>query len=93
MRIDNTYLTNLKVAKNPSPAEATRHAEGKPKPLDDNSKHIPSPELLKYIGLLQQETQVRKNLVKLVALRLKRGDYLTPEAAQKTAEAILQSRE
>jgi len=96
MRIDNPYLKNLEVHQQATAARTARSTEGRPTGAtpgsqEDQSAHIPSPELQQYAALLKQEPEVRDDRLRAVAQRLQQGYYATPQSAQQTAAAILKS--
>ncbi len=98
MRIDNTYLKNLEVPSNSTASGAARSAETRSSgetanSLQSPSQHVPSPELLRYLGRLQETPEVRSEELARVAARLQQGHYTTGEAAQQTADAILKAAE
>lgn len=85
-------------AKSSQAAGVNRAAENRPSLsvqdiFNPPGRHIPSPELLKYHGLLLDTPEVRNDRVKEVAAKLKQGYYSTPEAANQTADAILRAAE
>ena len=98
MRIDNTYLKNLEVPSNATASGTARSAETRQNGETTNSlqaasQHVPSPELLHYLGQLQDTPEVRSEEIARVASRLHQGHYATAQAAQHTAEAILKAAE
>ncbi len=99
MRIDNTYLQNAEVPQQTKAGRAARSTAahqaadtadtaGRP---NDQSEHVPSPELQHYAALVQQEPEVRDDRLQAVAQRLRQGYYSTPASAQQTAAAILKA--
>ncbi len=98
MRIDNTYLKNLEVPSHATASGTARSAETRQNgetanPLQATSQHVPSPELLHYLGQLQETPEVRPEEIARVGSQLHQGHYATAEAAQQTAEAILKAAE
>lgn len=96
MRIDNPYLNNLEAHQQATSARTTRSTESRStgestSSLEDQSAHIPSPELQQYAALLKQEPEIRDDRLRAVAQRLQQGYYATPQSAQQTAAAILKS--
>lgn len=96
MRIDNIYLKNLEVPSRAVSSGAAGSAESRQSSTTANSlqaasEHVPSPELLRYLGRLDETPEVRQQHLARVASRLRQGYYSTPEAAQQTAEAILKA--
>lgn len=95
MQINNYYLAHLAV----SPAEAQVAAETTSKdsaaanPLAGPSTHILSPELLRLIGLVQAQPEVRPEAVAQARTSLAQGVYATAASAEKTAHAILNAVE
>lgn len=51
--------------------------------------YTPSAEWSRLIGLIQNEAEVRADRVLDVSQRLQSGAYLSPDSAEKTANAIL----
>ena len=54
------------------------------------SEHTAAPELLRLTAQLRDLPEVRGDRIKEVMQRLADGEYLTKEAARKTAHAILE---
>lgn len=97
MQVNNNYISNPNIGKSgqmPNTNEAARRAEAvAPSSLLESSTHTPSPELMQFLSIARQTPQVRQKVLQQVAQRLADGDYLTPEAAEKTADAILNALE
>lgn len=55
------------------------------------SGHIAASEIVRLTDALQRIPEVREEKVAEVAARLAAGNYVTPESAEKTASAILES--
>jgi hypothetical protein len=53
------------------------------------SAYTPSAELTKLVGLVQQQSAVRPDVVIAARQRLQQGDYNTSAAAAQTATAML----
>jgi hypothetical protein len=95
MRIDNSYLSPLVTGEARTTA-ATGDATqtGKPAPAETTaSTHVPSPELARLRDLLASEPDSRVEVLAQVANRLASGYYSTPDAALRTADAMLTSAE
>ena len=95
MHIDKSYLTNRTVGQ---PEEATAPADAPrrgavPVPPPEASLHVPSAELVALVARVVQEPEVRPEVLQRVAQRLASGYYLTRDAAERTAEAFLDSEE
>ena len=96
MHIDNTFLRNLEVPQQ-APAGQAARSTGAPQAADisgsanDQSEHIPSPELQQYAARLPQEPEVRDDRLQAVAQRLRQGYYSTASSARQTAAAILKA--
>jgi len=58
---------------------------------EDGSSHVPSAELKSLLKDLRDIPEVRPEKLADAAAKIASGYYLTPEAASKTAEAILRS--
>jgi len=95
MRITNSYLSKPQVdplGGSAAPQPVTRRAEDAAA-LDENSRHIPSPELLHLLDQVRKQPAVRSEILQRIAKRLAEGHYLTWTAAEETAEAILRAYE
>jgi len=53
--------------------------------------YTPEPALARVVALVQKHPEVRAEVVLKIEKRLAAGDYLTAEAAEQTAVAILMS--
>jgi hypothetical protein len=69
-------------------ADTSRRAETQGPSASDASLHVPSPELVDLLSRVKETPQVRQEVLQRVARRLASGYYSTPDAAEKTAEAI-----
>ena len=54
--------------------------------------YTPDPALARVVALVQKHAEVRAEVVLKIEKRLAAGDYLTQEAAEQTAVAILHSK-
>ncbi len=55
--------------------------------------YTPSPELAQFLARVQQQPEVRTDLLTEVARRIDQGFYATPASATQTAEALLNAIE
>jgi hypothetical protein len=53
--------------------------------------HTPAPEIAALVNQLRQIPELREEVVREVAQRLACGDYSTPEALNRTVQAMLDS--
>lgn len=95
MRINNLYVGTIVVG---TTREIQEREQPRPETADqptaaEASFHTPSPELMSWQSLASQEPEVRGDVVDRVAALLVSGAFLTPECAQRTAQALLRSRE
>lgn len=94
MRIDNSLIVGLKVRQSQEPKGETgsvrRSGEGS-SGLDEASTYTSAPELVQLLELVHQTPDVRQELLRRVAERVANGDYLTSQAAQETAEAMIRA--
>jgi hypothetical protein len=74
-----------------TPAAVTAQPAGVESAAPDSDSYTPSAEFARLIGLAKQEPAVREDRVREVMLRLQSGEYLTPQGAASTADAILNS--
>ena len=95
MRIHNTFIgqiaepsTELQTARGAPPQRETAATQA-----DQPGEHVPAPEVQHLAALAAQEPEVRENKVNEAAQRLANGDYLTPDAALRTADALLAAPE
>lgn len=79
-----------------TPASATpatsRESEAAPPPASD-TVYTPSAEWMRLLNQLSLQPDVRPDRVEAALARLQRGDYLSPESAAKTAEAMLNAQD
>jgi len=54
-----------------------------------SAQHFAAPEIVELTDQLRELPDVRKKVVARVAEQLQRGNYLTREAAERTAERLL----
>ena len=94
MRINNVHLNGLVVGqvREPEDRDVIRPEAADAASLE-TSQHTPSPELTRLVTLAQEEPEVRPEAVERATARLGAGDYLTPESALATAQALLQAQE
>ena len=93
MKINNHNISNPSLQPK-DPVTESNPAGGSvstKKILENLDLYIPSPEWLRIQDALNQQPQVRSDRVALAGERLKSGYYLTPDSAQKTAEAMQKS--
>jgi hypothetical protein len=86
--VSQTSLTPAQQAAGASPAARDAQPEGA---TQSNDGYTPSAEWLRLVDLVKQTPDVRDNRVREVAQRLQNGDYLSPEGAARTADAMLHS--
>ncbi|MCC6419038.1 MAG: hypothetical protein IT429_12455 [Gemmataceae bacterium] len=93
MRVNNVHLTYVPVAQPEARQAADAHqAEGVASTTPNQaSTHVPSAQLAGLLDQVRQTPAVRPDRLREVAERLASGYYLTPEAAQQTADAIQNS--
>ncbi len=88
MRIDHGYqgvpISGRKVGKSAQRPLSAAHT-----PADQSSEPTVSSEAASLLGNLHEIPEVRAEVLDEVRDRLNHGQYLTREAAEKTAEAIL----
>jgi hypothetical protein len=96
MRIDNSYLSGITAgairANQDTSAAPSRGDVTAPIPQQDNL-HVPSAELIQLRQLLQASPQTRPDVMARVGQLLQSGYYNSPEAAQQTAQAMIQAVE
>lgn len=94
MRINNIYLTNLPVDHaEGKEADAPERPEGAPAVTPGVSAHVPSAELTGLLEQVRNTPEVRQELLAEIARRMADGYYLTSEAAERAADAILNAPE
>jgi hypothetical protein len=96
MRIDNSYLSGLgagEVRANAEAAESGKSRDPKTVQLTQDSLHVPSPELANFRQLVQTSPDVRPDVVSRVSQLLESGYYASPDAAKRTADAMIQAIE
>ena len=93
MKINNHGISNPSIQPKDPVAEniAAGGVASTKKNMENLDLYIPSPEWLRIQDALNQQPQVRSDRVALAGERLKSGYYLTPDSAQKTAEAMQKS--
>jgi hypothetical protein len=91
MRIDPSNLsgTPISAADAGQPASPAAPGAQSTPAVDDRSQHLPSPELQQLTAAVRNLPEVREDVVQRVAGQLAAGQYLTPEAAEQTAQAML----
>lgn len=95
MHIDNSsYLTNRPLGQSEeasaTPDTTKRPAATGPTPHAVSS-HVRSPELLEMLARVNHAPEVRPEVLQRAAQRLASGYYLSRQAAEETASAILES--
>ena len=90
MRIDYLRLDSA-VGLNPAlqAPHSTAGRSGSAAGPHDTSTHTPAPELADWQAHVHQMDDVRQDVIGEVARRLANGEYLTPDAAKRAAEAML----
>jgi hypothetical protein len=95
MHIDNhSYLTNRPLGQSEEAsgttdtAKRTGSAGAAPRAV---SSHVRSPELLEMLARVKHAPEVRPEVLQRAAQRLASGYYLSRQAAEETASAILDS--
>jgi len=92
MKIDNNGVSQTSVTPaQPTPGAVPTQPASVGSAASESDSYTPSAELARLIGLANQEPAVRDNRVRDVMQRLQSGEYLTPQSAAKTADAILNS--
>ena len=66
-----------------------RRSDGPTKSLPESQAYVPASELQTVLARVQQEPEVRTEVLRRVSQRLAKGEYLTSEAAEQTAERLL----
>lgn len=61
-------------------------------PQLDQTHSTPSPDLQQFLSDVHQISAVRQEVIGEIARRLSQGEFLTPQAAERTVQAILESR-
>lgn len=90
MRINRLQLDGLGLGQTSEvhrPAPSARREASDTR--DAAATHSTSPELVQWVSLATQEPEIRNAAVEQAQERLVAGDYLTPEAAYRTAHALL----
>lgn len=92
MRISNGFLSGPRIDRQSEvdPAQAPTVRSG-PVAQQDVSNYTSAHELAQLVATVNGSEDVRPGLVQEVSRRLAAGFYSTPEAAERTAEAILQA--
>ncbi len=94
MRIDNRFQQPAadRTKAPPSSAAEARRPEGATKNVQQPQVYLPTAELQAVLKGVQQQPEVRTEVLKRVSQRLEQGEYLTQDAAEQTAAAILAQR-
>ncbi len=94
MRVNNVYLTNVEVGQ-PETAQKpkTNSQLGQTGQAAEKSSHVPSQELTRLLEQLRQTPEVREEKIQEIQKNLLTGYYLSAEAAEKTATAIVKTSE
>jgi hypothetical protein len=94
MQINNLYLNSLILGKAGEAAGAEEvERRRKQRATVEVSRHTPSADLIRWLALVQQQPEIRLEVLDRVAQRLAAGLYLTHNSARQTAEAMLVSPE
>lgn len=94
MEITNSFITNPSVGRTPVSNEAApRSKPGLTSLLEDASVHTPSAEFVQVMDKLRKLAEVRNEILQKVSERMQSGRYLTADAAEAAAEAILKAAE
>lgn len=96
MRIDNSYLSSLLAGElrvSQDTADAGAKVAGAAPGAAGTSQHVPSPELGNLQQRLQSFPDSRADVVARVAQLLHGGYYSTADAAQRTADSMIQAIE
>jgi hypothetical protein len=95
MQVNNSYLSGVQVGQPQAaaPSETLPASGGATPVVNDSSTHVASAELTKLLALVASEPDIRPEVVQRAAERLANGDYQTQDAAEQTAQAILNSPE
>jgi hypothetical protein len=73
------------------PVPAGAHGVPTPTPVQETGRAgLLSPEFRRLLQLVRRTAKIRPELVERVLERLRSGHYLTAQAAQQAAEALLQ---
>lgn len=60
-------------------------------PAQPKDAYTPSAEWLRLVELVKQVPEIREDRIHEVSQRLQRGDYLSPDSAAKTADAMVRA--
>jgi len=94
MQINNLYLNSLILGKAGEAAGAEEvDRRRKQRAAVEVSRHTPSADLVRWLALVHQQSEIRLEILDRVAQRLAAGFYLTHSSALQTAEALLVSPE
>jgi hypothetical protein len=91
MKISNVGVSSTPPAQQPVDSTAAANQQAAPPSVAAASSYTPSPQLMKLVDLVRQESDVRPDLVLAATQRLQQGDYGTSAAADQTAAAMLDS--
>jgi hypothetical protein len=95
MRIDNSFLSGVNTASaRTAPVSQDPGVRlASPTGASNSGAHVPSPEAIQLQQQLAQIPEVRQDRLTEVSIKLASGYYLSPQAANWTAGAILASGE
>lgn len=88
------HLRTARASVRPSGFEAvavSNPAEENGPPAVDQGLPSPSTDLRQILGQVHQAVAVRQEVIGDIARRLAQGEFLTPQAAERTVRAILES--
>jgi hypothetical protein len=94
MRIDNSYLSGLipgEIRTNAEGSEPGQKGEIKASLPPQSTTHVPSPELVSLRQHVQLSPDVRPDAITRASQLLQSGYYNSSDAAQRTAEAMIQA--
>ena len=89
MRIRNTFIGQSLEVAGQAPLTRTTVSSRPSRSADDDGDHVAAPEVERLAALAQQEPEVRQDRVDDATSRVAGGEYLTHEAALRTAEALM----
>jgi hypothetical protein len=90
MQISNS-LNSPKIPAAADSTQSAARAGANSTPVLGPSTHTPAPELTQFVSQLRQIPELREEVVREVAQRLARGVYATPQALDRTVQAMLDS--
>ena len=96
MRIDNSYLSSLgagEIRHHVEASETGQKGANRADKLPPPPLHVPSPELAHLRQLVQISPEVRPDVIWRVSQSLESGYYTSQEAAERTADSMIQAIE